>query len=209
MLVAIGTVVQDVVADAMSTEVVPRIDAAGNERPDNDGARRAWHGAGAGPARGVGRRARRRRPLGMARQFHAAPGRFPDRPDHPGDFGRRRVPARHRDHGTAADRLAHSRRRHRVRRHRGGARRRRHAVRPGDHLRHLDGGGLLHARAGDGRARSQHQDGHPVRHHHRVRVPRRARRSATASSGGRWTSSISTPRSTARCGRPARSCRSP
>jgi MFS family permease len=35
MLVAIGTVVQDVVADAMSTEVVPRTDDAGNERPDN------------------------------------------------------------------------------------------------------------------------------------------------------------------------------
>jgi MFS family permease len=35
MLVAIGTVVQDVVADAMSTEVVPRKDSAGNERPDN------------------------------------------------------------------------------------------------------------------------------------------------------------------------------
>src|SRR5437660_790110 len=35
MLVVIGTVVQDVVADAMSTEVVPRTDAAGNERPDH------------------------------------------------------------------------------------------------------------------------------------------------------------------------------
>jgi MFS family permease len=34
MLMVIGTVVQDVVADAMSTEVVPRTDAAGNERPD-------------------------------------------------------------------------------------------------------------------------------------------------------------------------------
>src|SRR6185436_11184780 len=34
MLVAIGTVVQDVVADAMSTEVVPRTDSAGNVRPD-------------------------------------------------------------------------------------------------------------------------------------------------------------------------------
>src|SRR5438105_12795174 len=32
MLVAIGTVVQDVVADAMSTEVVARTDAAGKER---------------------------------------------------------------------------------------------------------------------------------------------------------------------------------
>jgi MFS family permease len=35
MLMAIGTVLQDVVADAMSTEVVPRADAAGNERPDD------------------------------------------------------------------------------------------------------------------------------------------------------------------------------
>ncbi len=34
MLMVIGTVVQDVVADAMSTEVVPRTDAAGNDRPD-------------------------------------------------------------------------------------------------------------------------------------------------------------------------------
>jgi MFS family permease len=35
MLVVVGTVIQDVVADAMSTEVVPRTDAAGNERPDH------------------------------------------------------------------------------------------------------------------------------------------------------------------------------
>jgi hypothetical protein len=35
MLVVIGTVLQDTVADAMSTEVVPRTDTAGNERPDD------------------------------------------------------------------------------------------------------------------------------------------------------------------------------
>lgn len=35
MLMTVGTVVQDVVADAMSTEVVARTDAEGNERPDN------------------------------------------------------------------------------------------------------------------------------------------------------------------------------
>ena len=35
LLLVIGTVVQDVVADATSTEVVPRHDAAGNERPDH------------------------------------------------------------------------------------------------------------------------------------------------------------------------------
>jgi hypothetical protein len=35
VLVVIGTVIQDVVADAMSTEVVARRDAAGQERPDD------------------------------------------------------------------------------------------------------------------------------------------------------------------------------
>ena len=36
MLIVIGTVIQDVVADAMSTEVVARTDAAGQPRPDAD-----------------------------------------------------------------------------------------------------------------------------------------------------------------------------
>jgi BT1 family len=36
MLMVIGVVIQDVVADAMSTEVVVRRDAAGHERPDGD-----------------------------------------------------------------------------------------------------------------------------------------------------------------------------
>jgi hypothetical protein len=36
MLIVIGTVVQDVVADAMSTEVVARVDADGNPRPDHE-----------------------------------------------------------------------------------------------------------------------------------------------------------------------------
>jgi MFS family permease len=35
MLITVGTVVQDVVADAMSTEVVARTDETGKERPDN------------------------------------------------------------------------------------------------------------------------------------------------------------------------------
>jgi hypothetical protein len=35
MLIVIGTVIQDVVADAMSTEVVSRVDAAGRPRPDD------------------------------------------------------------------------------------------------------------------------------------------------------------------------------
>jgi hypothetical protein len=36
MLIVLGTVIQDVVADAMSTEVVPRVDADGKLRPDAD-----------------------------------------------------------------------------------------------------------------------------------------------------------------------------
>ena len=36
MLIAIGMVIQDVVADAMSTEVVSRVDEAGNPRADHD-----------------------------------------------------------------------------------------------------------------------------------------------------------------------------
>ena len=36
LLIVIGTLIQDVVADAMSTEVVSRVDAAGNIRPEQD-----------------------------------------------------------------------------------------------------------------------------------------------------------------------------
>jgi hypothetical protein len=36
MLIVLGTVIQDVVADAMSTEVVSRVDRAGNARPDDE-----------------------------------------------------------------------------------------------------------------------------------------------------------------------------
>jgi hypothetical protein len=36
LLIVVGTVIQDVVADAMSTEVVPRVDEAGNPRPVAD-----------------------------------------------------------------------------------------------------------------------------------------------------------------------------
>jgi hypothetical protein len=36
MLIVVGTVIQDVVADAMSTEVVSRVDAAGNARPEEE-----------------------------------------------------------------------------------------------------------------------------------------------------------------------------
>jgi hypothetical protein len=36
MLIVLGTVIQDVVADAMSTEVVPRVDEKGQPRPEDD-----------------------------------------------------------------------------------------------------------------------------------------------------------------------------
>src|SRR6186997_550387 len=36
MLIVVGTVIQDVVADAMSTEVVSRLDSTGQSRPENE-----------------------------------------------------------------------------------------------------------------------------------------------------------------------------
>ena len=62
MLMVLGAVIQDVVADAMSTEVVPRVDASGNPRPEQRDPRRPRHGSGARPPRAclrhpVGRRA--------------------------------------------------------------------------------------------------------------------------------------------------------
>ena len=36
MLIVVGTVIQDVVADAMSTEVVSRVDPAGIARPEDE-----------------------------------------------------------------------------------------------------------------------------------------------------------------------------
>jgi hypothetical protein len=36
LLIVVGTVIQDVVADAMSTEVVPRVDATGAEKPESE-----------------------------------------------------------------------------------------------------------------------------------------------------------------------------
>ena len=36
LLIVIGTVIQDVVADAMSTEVVSRVDATGEPKPEHE-----------------------------------------------------------------------------------------------------------------------------------------------------------------------------
>ena len=113
-----------------------------------------------------------------------------------------------RDDRAAADRLAHPRRRACLRRGGRAARARRRAVRAGDHLRHLDGRDLRDAGVRHPRARSQDADDHPLRRHHHLRVSLDADRSATAISGSRSTCSSSTRRSTASCGRPARSSRS-
>ena len=50
LLTVIGVVLQDVVADAMSTEVVPRDNPDGSPRPKAGDRPRSRHGAGAGPA---------------------------------------------------------------------------------------------------------------------------------------------------------------
>ena len=79
-----------------------------------------------------------------------------------------------RDRGTAADRLAHPRRRPCLRRRRDCARARRGPVRPGGGLRALDGGDLHHAGAGDARARFRDAPRDPVHQHHHFRVSRHA-----------------------------------
>ena len=69
LLIVFGTLVQDVVADAMSTEVVDRTDATGNAAAGARRSCRARHGAGARPPRAVVRNPRRRRPVGLAREL--------------------------------------------------------------------------------------------------------------------------------------------
>ena len=115
MLIVIGTVIQDVVADAMSTEVVSRVDAAGNARPEDD------IRAELGMVQVLGRLAL------VALEFL----RWQDYPDgSPAFFARETVfllglvvPAisalgvlliRSEAERAAADRLAHPRRRHRL-----------------------------------------------------------------------------------------------
>ena len=143
LLIVIGTVMQDVVADAMSTEVVSRVDETGSARPDARHSRRARHGAGARPAR----------------RCRSASWRSPDCPAGwpafcaretvfllglivPADLGDRRAADPLGDGRAPADRLAHSRRRPRLRRHRARARAGRRAVRAGTDLRAVDGGDL-------------------------------------------------------------------
>ena len=155
MLLVIGTVMQDVVADAMSTEVVPRTDEAGRERPD-DVVR-----VELGMVQVLGRLAVSCGILAVAGLSGWLANMMPRQAVFllgliiPAISVDRRVPARHETIERRADRLAHPRRRHRVRRGRDRARLRRRAVRPGDHLRDLDGRGLHHAGAGHRRARSQ------------------------------------------------------
>ncbi len=88
------------------------------------------------------------------------------------------------------------------------ARARRRAVRPGDHLRPVDGGHLRDAGLRDPRARPRRPGAPSCSPPSSSSRSARRRRSATAISGGRSTCSSSTRRSTASCARPARSSRS-
>ena len=100
MLIVIGTVIQDVVADAMSTEVVARVDAAGNARPEHD------IRAELGMVQVLGRLALSAGILavaGLSGWLAGLPRRadgVPARADHPGDLGRRRVPDPRRDRAS-------------------------------------------------------------------------------------------------------------
>ena len=116
MLIVIGTVIQDVVADAMSTEVVPRTDAAGNARPEDEVR------AELGMVQVLGRLALSIGILAVAglsgwlASIFSRRNSVSDGAGHSRDLDHRRVPQARRSRRTAPDRLAHPRRRHRLRR---------------------------------------------------------------------------------------------
>ena len=80
LLSVTGLVLQDVVADAMSTEVVPRTNPDGTPAPQGGDRPRPRHGAGAGAAGAVVRHLRRRRAVGLAGADAVLPDRVPARP---------------------------------------------------------------------------------------------------------------------------------
>jgi hypothetical protein len=115
MLIVIGTVIQDVVADAMSTEVVARRDAAGTL-----GRRRRYAPTSYGPGdRSLVAVVWHPGVAGLsgwlASCAHPQDG-ISAGTGGPGGFGHRRAADRAGDERTSAARLAHSRRRHSVRR---------------------------------------------------------------------------------------------
>ena len=209
MLIVIGTVIQDVVADAMSTEVVSRRDGAGNPRAEEEVR------AELGMVQVIGRLALSFGILAvaglsgwlasmLARETVFLLGLV--------------VPAvsvigvlliRSEFERTAPARLAHSRGRRGIRRRdpRPGAGL--GSVQPRAGLHPLDGGHLHDAGVRHQGARIR-RPGAPSclpASSSSLSAPRL--RSATATSGGRSTSSISTRRSTARSARPRRSSPSP
>jgi hypothetical protein len=153
MLLVIGTVIQNVVAEAMSTEVVARRDAAGNARPED--AVRAELGMVQvdQPAGAVDRRAGGGWPLRLARRHLRSRDRVPHGARGAGDLGDRRAAHQARDQRAPACRLAHSRRRHGIRWRGSPARPGVRSVQPGADLRALDGGDLHDA--GDRHARAR------------------------------------------------------
>ena len=144
-----GVVLQDVVADAMSTEVVPRVNADGTPRPQADIDRdlgmvqvlgRLALSAGSSPSPGLAGYLAQILPyhvvflIGLIVPVISVSGA---------------LLVRARDVGAAAHRLAHPGRRHCLRRRRDAAGRRRRAVQPGDRFRHIDGRHHRDADAGD------------------------------------------------------------
>ena len=89
----------------------------------------------------------------------------------PGGFGHRRAADRAGDERTSAARLAHSRRRHSVRRGDPRPCAWIRSVRTRADLCALDGGDLHHAGVGDQGARFEDSPRHPVHQHHHLRIP--------------------------------------
>ena len=134
-----GVVLQDVVADAMSTEVVPRTNADGTPRAKDE----IDHDLGM--VQVLGRLALSFGIFSVAglsgwlAQTLSYQTGVPDRAHRPADLGLGRAARAAGDQRAAADRLAHPGRRHRLRSGRDRARLERHRLRPGDRVRPFDG----------------------------------------------------------------------
>ena len=90
MLIVLGTVIQDVVADAMSTEVVLRVDADGKPRPDDEVRAELGMVQVLGRLVIVARHPRGGRAVGGPRLSAAARNGVPDRAGRARNIGHRR-----------------------------------------------------------------------------------------------------------------------
>ena len=176
MLIVTGTVIQDVVADAMSTEVVSRVDPEWNCSPGGRDPSRTGHGSSPGPPCTGHRNPFGRRTIRMASSSFRPRDRLFVRPHHSRYLGLRRAVDSIGIVRATACGLAHSRRRHWFWSGSPGSRTWRFTVWPRVYLRSFDGGNLCDAVLRHPGTRRKNTALNSVRQRHHLRFPRHALR---------------------------------